>query len=82
MSDAICPSEKEVNGWKIAMVLANTLLIILVAISTAHYNSSSCIEDSLQAIQVTFAEHLGEHKGITDRIEKLEAKVIGSVNDR
>jgi len=74
MSDMVCPSKREFTGWKIAVVLGELLLGLLVSISLLQYNSSACIEDSVQKIEITLAQHLGEHKGITDRIVKLEVK--------
>ena len=65
---------RDANGWKLAIILGDAMIGLLVGITLLEYNSTSCIEDSLNEIQVSFAEHMGEHKGITDRIKKLEAK--------
>ena len=74
-SDYICPTKREANGWKIAIVLAEVLLSFLVAFSFLQYNASDCIQKSLHSIEVTFAKHLGEHEGIADRIDRLEARI-------
>lgn len=88
-SDAMCPSEKEVTGWKVSTALVHILLTLILVISTAHYKSSTSMAEALQAIQVTFAKHLGEHeglvgqhKGLVDRVKKLEEQAIINIRDR
>ena len=81
-SEAICPSHKEVSGWKVSTALVHVLLTIILAVSAAQYRSSSSIADALHAIQVTFAKHLGEHEGLVDRVDRLEAQVIIYNNGR
>ena len=74
MTELICPTKREANGWKIAIVLAEVLLGALVTFSILQHYSSGCIRKSLHSIDVKFAEHRGEHKGIAVRIERLEAR--------
>ena len=74
MPDPVCQTSRDSMGWKVAILLGELLLGSLVTISFLDYQSTACIEDSLKDIQVTFAKHLGEHEGIVDRINKLEAK--------
>lgn len=77
MSDGDCPScstRNEANGWKVAIVVANVALGLLITISIINLRSTRCIER-------TVARHVGEHSGIliqiknnSDRISRIEAK--------
>jgi len=80
MAEHARPNKREADGWKVAIVLGETLLGVLVTVSILQYNSSACIEDSLQKIEITLAQHLGEHMGISDRITKLEAQAKRHAN--